>query len=141
MITVAINNSRNNNGLGLGQLSASHLALGALPVLVQNISPRKTAGLLEECSKSCLLRCRNPAAQYCSGTGTRSALLMRGNLEVGGGEGGKDALEKGRGRPLTFRVALFYLGRGRVIKQAVQKGARHTAAAVGERGASEGKRF
>lgn len=43
--------------------------------------------------------------------------------------------------PLMFRVALFCLGRGRVIKQAVKKGAMHTAAAVEERGASEGKGF
>lgn len=36
---------------------------------------------------------------------------MRGDLEVGGGEMGKDNLGKGRGCPLMFRVALFYSGR------------------------------
>lgn len=53
----------------------------------------------------------------------------------------KDALGKGRGRPLMFRVALFYSGRDRVIKQAVKKGVIHAAAAVEERTASEGKGF
>lgn len=61
MITSAINNNRNNNGIDLGQLSTHHLALGALLVLVHNISPSRTAGFLVGYSKS-LLRCRNPAA-------------------------------------------------------------------------------
>lgn len=91
--------------------------------------------------KSSLLGYRNPKAKYCGGKETRSALLMRGNLEVGGGEMRKDALGTGRGRPLMIRVALFYSGRGRVIKQAVKKGAIHATAAVEERRASEGKGF
>lgn len=84
MITAAINNNRNNNGNDLGQLSTQHLALGALLVFVHNITPSRTAGLLVGCSKS-LLRCRNPAAHDCDGTGTRSVLLMRGDLRWGGG--------------------------------------------------------
>lgn len=109
---------------------------------MQNISPSRTVGSLGEGDrKSCLLGCRNPTAKYCGGKQTRSALLMRGNLEVGGGERGQDALGKGRGRPLMFRVALFCSGRGRVIKQAVKKGAIHAAAAVEERRPSEGKGF
>lgn len=100
MITAAINNNRNNNGIDLGQLSTHHLALGALLVFVHNISPSRTAGLLVGCSKS-LLRCRNPAAHDCDGTGTRSVLLMRGDLRWGGG-GGKDALGKGQGHPLKL---------------------------------------
>lgn len=66
--------------------------------------------------KSCLLGYRNPKAKYCGGKKTRSALLMRENLEVEGGEMRKDTLGKGRSCPLMFRVALFYSGRGRVIK-------------------------
>lgn len=45
---------------------------------------------------------------------TGRALQMWGNLELGrGGGGGYDALRKGRGRPITFGVALFCLGRTR----------------------------
>lgn len=43
-VTAAINNNRNNNGIGLRQLDADHLTLGVLSAFVQNISPSRTMG-------------------------------------------------------------------------------------------------
>lgn len=45
-VSGAISNSRNNNGVCLGQLDADHSALGARSAFVQNISPNRTVGSL-----------------------------------------------------------------------------------------------
>lgn len=47
-ISGTINNSRNNNEMGLGQLDADNFALGVLLAFVQNISLRRTMGSLGE---------------------------------------------------------------------------------------------
>lgn len=43
-VSGAINNSRNNNGICLGQLDAYHFTLGVLSAFVQDISPNRTMG-------------------------------------------------------------------------------------------------
>lgn len=103
MATAAINNSWNGNGTGLGQLSAHHLALGALSVFVQNMNSSRTSGFLGECSKVCLLRCRNLPSNIATGRGTTLP------SECGKSEGrrGRDGEKMLLGR---VRVALSCLG-------------------------------